>query len=136
MLALGLAYPRQCFGGVKQRLEQMRNRVLEAVAREPQRDQRPSGREPESSRQGVDAGEDEHAGEDGRPLQWRKAERPAALDPQKPFLVCTDDCRTVNMPSGAPMRVSVSFSSTLNIVASLQVQVANAMPQPVPARVR
>ena len=24
------------------------------------------------------------------------------LDPQKPFLVCTDDCRTVNMPSGAP----------------------------------
>jgi len=25
-----------------------------------------------------------------------------SLDPQKPFLVCTDDCRTVNIPSGAP----------------------------------
>jgi hypothetical protein len=25
-----------------------------------------------------------------------------SLDPHKPFLVCTDDCRTVNIPSGAP----------------------------------
>ena len=25
-----------------------------------------------------------------------------SLDPHKPFLVCTDDCRTVNVPSGAP----------------------------------
>jgi hypothetical protein len=24
------------------------------------------------------------------------------LDPQKPFLVCTDDCHTVSLPSGAP----------------------------------
>ncbi|MEO8845795.1 MAG: hypothetical protein ABI591_28430 [Kofleriaceae bacterium] len=25
-----------------------------------------------------------------------------SLDPHKPFLICTDDCRTVNLPSGAP----------------------------------
>lgn len=25
-----------------------------------------------------------------------------SLDPRKPFLVCTDDCRTVNLPTGAP----------------------------------
>jgi hypothetical protein len=25
-----------------------------------------------------------------------------SVDPRKPFLICTDDCRTVNLPSGAP----------------------------------
>jgi len=25
-----------------------------------------------------------------------------SLDPHKPFLICTDDCRTVNIPTGAP----------------------------------
>jgi len=25
-----------------------------------------------------------------------------SIDPKRPFLICTDDCRTVNLPSGAP----------------------------------
>jgi len=25
-----------------------------------------------------------------------------SIDPKKPFLICTDDCRSVNLPDGAP----------------------------------
>jgi hypothetical protein len=42
-----------------------------------------------------------------------------ALDPRKPFLICTDDCRTVNVPTGAPeLATATAVGGKLVAIAS------------------
>ncbi|MEO6772401.1 MAG: hypothetical protein ABI467_05190 [Kofleriaceae bacterium] len=42
-----------------------------------------------------------------------------SLDPNKPFLVCTDDCRTVNLPTGAPaLATATAVGGKLVAIAS------------------
>ena len=42
-----------------------------------------------------------------------------SLDPHKPFLICTDDCRTVNVPSGAPeLATATAVGGKLVAIAS------------------
>ncbi|MEP6862511.1 MAG: hypothetical protein ABJE66_17950 [Deltaproteobacteria bacterium] len=42
-----------------------------------------------------------------------------SLDPRKPFLICTDDCRTVNAPAGAPeLATATAVGGKLVAIAS------------------
>jgi hypothetical protein len=42
-----------------------------------------------------------------------------SLDPRKPFLICTDDCRTVNVPAGAPeLATATAVGGKLVAIAS------------------
>jgi len=42
-----------------------------------------------------------------------------SLDPKKPFLICTDDCRTVNVPAGAPeLATATAVGGKLVAIAS------------------